>query len=149
MARKKPPFDLMDHTADIGVLAYGPTLARAFENAALGMFSIMADLSTVSPAEERRVEVGADDHEALLVEWLTELLYLSDVEGMLFCRFTIDEMDSHPSTGSGRTLRGGAWGEKIDPERQALGTGVKAVTRHMLSIKRETDGYRLRVIFDI
>ncbi|MFQ5878741.1 MAG: archease [Dehalococcoidia bacterium] len=142
MTGDKPPFEILDHTADVGVCAHGATLGQAFEHAALAMFSVMADLTTVAEVEERRLEVHGDDRETLLVAWLSELLYLSDTQGMLFRRFAIDEL------AEGR-LRGRAWGERIDRDRHALGTGVKAVTRHMLAVYGDDDGYRVRVIFDI
>lgn len=141
MSEHAVPFEILDHTADVGVWAYGRTLAEAFQNAALAMFSIMADLGTVGEGEERRVEVTADDHEGLLVAWLSELLYLSDTQEMLFRRFLIEEMDGG--------LRGRAWGEAIDRDRHTLGTAVKAITRHLLTIQQDGDGYRLRLIFDI
>ena len=137
----RPPFELLDHTADVGALAYGRTLAEAFENAALAMFSVMADLSTVGEEESRDIEVEGDSPEELLVAWLSELLYLSDTQQMVFRRFAIDQMDHH--------LRGRAWGEPIDPDRHALGSGVKAVTRHMLAIEEREGLHRIQVIFDI
>ncbi len=137
----QPRFELLDHTADIGALAYGRTLPEAFENAALAMFSVMADLSTVGEKEVRDIEVEGDSPEELLVAWLSELLYLSDTQQMVFRRFAIDQMDHH--------LRGQAWGEPIDRDRHALGSGVKAVTRHLLAIDEKEGLHRIQVIFDI
>jgi SHS2 domain-containing protein len=142
VSEHRPPFELLDHTADIGIVAYGASLKEAFENAALGMFSVMAQLETIREVEERRVEVTAEDPEALLVAWLSELLYLVDTEGLLFRRFQIGEFND-------RHLQASAWGESIDPDRHSLGVGIKAVTRHMLAIERDDGGYRVRVIFDI
>jgi len=77
-------FELVEHTADIGINAYGKTLTEAFANAAYGMFSIIAELESVREAESRRVEVSADDIEGLLFEWLNSLLYYFDVEMLPF-----------------------------------------------------------------
>ena len=84
-------FELIEHTSDIGLRAYGKTLSGAFANAAFGMFSIMAELDTVGEADSRRVEISADDIEGLLFEWLNSLLYYFDVEMLLFQRFDIME----------------------------------------------------------
>ena len=84
-------FELIEHTADIGIKACGKTLAGAFANAAYGMFSIIAELDNVREIESRRVEVNADDIEGLLFEWLNGLLYYFDVETLLFRKFDIIE----------------------------------------------------------
>ena len=66
-------FELIEHTADTGLIAYGRSLPEAFANAAYGMFSIMTDLETVREVESCRVEVNSDDIEGLLFEWLNGL----------------------------------------------------------------------------
>ncbi len=138
----QPPFEILEHTADAGIVAHGGSLEETFANAAAGMFALMADPDGVRPLEERRIDVEGRDHEGLLVRWLTELLYYLDAEEMLFSRFVVEEI-------SGRRLRARAWGERIDRERHRLHFGVKAVTRHMLEVGPEDGGYRAQVLFDI
>jgi len=133
-------FELIEHTSDIGLVAYGKTLAEAFANAAYGMFSIIAGLDSVRETESRRVEVNADDIEALLFEWLNSLLYYFDVEMLLFKRFDIVEFEDTRLVAECR-------GEKYDPSRHQLKTGVKSATYHMLEVDREKN--RVRVIFDV
>ena len=67
-------YELVEHTSDIGLVAYGETLPEAFANAACGMFSIIVEMDTVSETESRRVEISGDDVEGLLFEWLNYLL---------------------------------------------------------------------------
>ena len=138
----QPPFEILEHTADAGIVAHGGSLEETFANAAAGMFALMADPDGVRPLEERRIDVEGRDHEGLLVRWLTELLYYLDAEEMLFSRFVVEEI-------SDRRLRARAWGERIDRERHRLHFGVKAVTRHMLEVRPEDGGYRAQVLFDI
>ncbi len=138
----QPPFEILEHTADVGIVAHGGNLEEMFANAAAGMFALMVDLDGVRPLDERRIDVQGRDREGLLVRWLTELLYYVDAEEMLFSRFAVEEM-------SGRRLRARAWGERIDTERHQLHFGVKAVTRHMLQVRPEDGGYRAQVLFDI
>ncbi len=133
-------FELIEHTADIGLKAFGGTLAEAFANAAYGMFSIMAELDEVREAESRRVEVSADDVEGLLFEWLNSLLYYLDVEGMLFRKFDIIEFGE-------KSLKADCSGEKYDPSRHHLKIGVKSATYHMLEVDRQKN--EVRVIFDV
>jgi SHS2 domain-containing protein len=137
-----PPFEILEHTADVGIVAHGGSLEEMFANAAAGMFALMADLDGVRPLEERPIDVEARDREGLLVRWLTELLYYLDAEEMLFSRFAVEEIND-------RRLRARAWGERIDRERHRLHFGVKAVTRHMLEVVAEDGGYRAQVLFDI
>jgi len=138
----RPPFEVLEHTADAGIVAYAGSLEELFANAAAGMFSLMADLDSVHPAEQRDIAIEARDRETLLVRWLTELLYYLDAEEMLFCRFEVEEATE-------TRLRARAFGERIDPGRHRLHFGVKAVTRHMLEVTPEDGGYRARVLFDI
>jgi len=137
-----PPFEVLEHTADVGIIAHGADLPQLFANAALGLFSLMVQTSGVRQTEERVIEVQARNLESLLVRWLTELLYYLDAEEMLFSRFEITEM-------SDTSLRARAFGERIDRNRHDLRFGVKAVTRHMLEIAPEDGGYRATIIFDI
>ena len=139
---KRAPFELLEHTADVGVVAHGGTLAEAFVHAAEGMFSVMVNLNGVREAEERSLAVEAHDWPSLLVAWLSELVYFSDVDGLVFKRFEIREMEPH-------SLRASAYGEKIDRQRHELGAGVKAITRHMLEVGEDEDGYRVQVLLDI
>lgn len=133
-------FRLIEHTADTGLVASGKTLAEAFANAAYGLFSIIADLNNIREVESRRLEIAEDDPEALLFEWLNRLLYFLDVDMLIFKRFDITEFD-------GRNLTAVCRGEKYDPARHHLKTGVKSATYHMLKV--DQDKNKVRVIFDV
>jgi SHS2 domain-containing protein len=134
-----PKFKLIEHTADIGLIASSGTLAGAFANAAYGMFSIMAELKNIGESESRRVELEGGEIETLLFDWLNSLLYYFDVEGLLFKRFDVSLSESG--------LRATCHGEKYDPERHRLKTGVKSATFHMLKVDRDKN--EVRVIFDV
>lgn len=143
MVRMVRRFEVIDHTADIGIAAYGSDLKEAFANAAYALFSLMIDLEDVSDAICCEVEVTAADREDLLVAWLSELIYLFEVESVLFKRFEIGEL-------SEVRLRASCYGERMDAERHKLKMVVKAVTYHMLKIEGEKgDGFRVQVLFDI
>ena len=133
-------FQLIEHTADTGLIAYGNNLAEAFANAAFGLFSIIAELEPVKETKSRKIELNEDDPEALLFEWLNSLLYLFDVKMLLFKRFDIVAFD-------GCRLKAICYGEKYDPSRHHLKTGVKSATYHMLKVDKEKN--EIQVIFDI
>ena len=134
-------FEVLEHTADIGIVAHGATLAEAFANAGRGLFSLITELDTVRQQTARQVSLRADDAGSLLVKWLNELIFLFDTEHLLFSRFTIDQIDDHE-------LKGVCFGEPVDTARHRIKLGVKAATYHLLAVDKR-DGYRLRVIFDI
>ena len=131
----------MEHTADTGIIAYGTDMPEAFANAAYGMFSLMADLRQVREETSRYVEAEAGDTESLVVSWLNELLYIFDVERIIFRRFDVLEITN-------TRLKADAYGEKVDPSRHKLRGGVKAATYHTLKVAERRDRYSIRVIFD-
>ena len=107
----RPPFELIEHPADVGIRVYGRDLAALFTHAALGLCSLVTDTDTVLERETRSVEVAAPDRESLLVAWLSEVLWLIEAEDLLFARFTIESL-SDTATGGGT-----AYGEPADPQR--------------------------------
>ena len=139
MSDEKEAYELIEHTADVAVKGYGRDLNEMFANAALGMFNVMTDTSAVKSVGEYRVEVESTDLEGLLVDWLTELLYLFDTQDVLLRGFNVS-IDGNKLTATVR-------GEKLDRERHPLKSDVKAATYHMLEINEE-EGYVV-VLLDI
>jgi len=134
-------FEIIDHTADVGIVAYGDSVEEVFINAAYGMFSLIADLEKVAEVIRHEIVAEAPDQEELLVTWLNELLYLFDADNLIFSRFEI--------VGLGQEhLRAIAYGEKADPLRHNLKTQVKAATYHLLKLEKG-DGFRAQIILDI
>ena len=133
-------FQLIEHTADTGLIAYGNNLAEAFANAAYGLFSIIAELNRVREVESRPVAVSAEDVESLLFEWLNNLIYIFEVKHLLCKRFDITEFTE-------QNLKAICWGEKYSPSRHQLKLGVKSATYHMLEVDREKNS--VQVIFDV
>ncbi|MEK7681914.1 MAG: archease, partial [Chloroflexota bacterium] len=88
------PFDILEHTGEAGIVAHGATLAEAFANAAQGLTATMTDLDAVRERETREVAAEAPDREALLVEFLNELVFLFDTQGFLARRAEVLEMDA-------------------------------------------------------
>lgn len=132
-------YEVLEHTADIGLKAYGEGVDTIFANAAWGMFDLMTDVSAVAPRGEVTVRVTSSDLEGLLVDWLTELLYVHETEGVYLSDFTVAIRDL--------ALEATVRGEAIDPERHPAELVVKAVTYHMIEVKPK-EGYAV-VIFDI
>ena len=136
------PFEIIDHTADIGIIAYGTDIKQVFANAALGIFSLMAKLDDIKEDAQRDLVLSAEDEEVLLVEWLNELIYIFDVEHIVFKRFEIDKL-------SGNQIKARCFGQKIKPGQHKLKREIKAATYHMLRISKSNSNYEVQVIFDI
>ncbi len=137
------PFETFDHTADAGLMARGATLPELFTNAALGLMSLLVEPSTVQPGGLRdRVRAEAPDRDALLVNWLNEILFLFSVQKEVFCRFQIRSF-------SDTAIEAEAEGELFDPGRHGLLREIKAATFHGLKISRTTEGWEARVVFDV
>lgn len=137
----KNMFKIFDHTADIGIEAFGETLEEAFEETARGMFAIITDGSKIEKKEKRKIEIPFEgDEEILLVDWLSELIYIHDVETLVFSDFDVKIND---------VLTAYAYGEKYDRNKHKYGVEIKAVTYHMLEIKRNKKGVTIKVLFDI
>ena len=134
-------FEIIDHTADVGIIAYGADISQAFANAAKALFSLITELDNVGEVICRDIELTASDEESLLVQWLNELIYLFDVENIVFKRFDITQLDN-------TQLKARSYGEKVDSAKHKLKTGVKAATYHMLKVDK-TNGCQVQVLFDI
>lgn len=136
------PYEVFEHTADIGLHAWGDTQAELFIHAAQGMESLMVAPEQVQPRVTREVVVEGHDEISLLIAWLNELIFLFDTEFLLLRDFEIDAL-------SPTILRARASGEPYDARRHDLSSAIKAVTWHEASIEHDASGYRARIIFDI
>jgi SHS2 domain-containing protein len=120
------------HGADIGIRGIGHSRAGAFAQAALAMTSAVTDPKEVAPREAVHVRCAAPDDELLLVDWLNAIVYEMATRGMLFSRFEVEIDDA--------SLRGTAWGEKVDIEKHQPGVEIKGATYTGLSIGRSPEG---------
>jgi len=140
------PFELIEHTADAGIKAYGSTLTELFENAAKGMFSVIAGegANPQGPKVEKNIEINkaAGELEDILVSWLSELLYIFNREKICFNSFQIIGLNNN-------SLKAVAGGINIDLYQNDLYTEIKAVTFHNLKIEEGVDGFSCTIIFDV
>jgi SHS2 domain-containing protein len=139
----KAGFALFEHTADVGVRAWGGSEEAVFEEAAKAMFSLVCDPQTVGHGERLAVSVESpsSDHDLLLVAWLNELLYLFETRRVLFSGFRVVELGDS-------AMRAEVVGEAMGPHHAVCG-GVKAATYHHLKLSRSGDGWEAEVILDV
>lgn len=135
-------FEVLDHTADIGLIVYGENLKALFENAGEAFFHLITDLRKVRRRTERRIEIGRESLERLMVDWLAELLYLHEVENLLFKGFKVESIGEEG-------LKAVAKGEPFQEGVHVIKTQVKAVTYHQIAVREENRGWRAQIIFDL
>ena len=131
-------FAEVEHTADIAIRVRGRSLGELFANAAYGMAHQITDLEAVEPTTEEQIELQAEDVEMLLVDWLSELLYLGERENVAFVEFDMMEVTAH---GLRAVARGG-------PIIEHQGH-IKAVTFSELDVKETEEGYETVIVFDV
>ena len=132
-------YKLLEHTADAMVEVYGKTLGELFGNAAYAMFDQMTDLSKVRPRGELKIVMSGKTREQLLVDFLQELLFVSDTEDLVFSEFEIKT--------DGKTLEAVVRGEKFDGKRHTKRSLVKGVTYHKLEFDDQKG--RITLLFDV
>ncbi|MDD5220766.1 MAG: archease [Candidatus Bipolaricaulis sp.] len=139
------PFTYVDHTADIGIRAWGHTVGEAFAQAALAMFGAMVRTDRVRPTIAREVSLRAPTLRALLVEWLAALLVPKDTEGLVFSHFDVELR----TEGAGFMLHGRAQGEPLDLDRHEPRGEVKGITYLGLDVREEGGLWYALVVVDI
>jgi len=140
--RRPEGWEYFEVAADIGVHAWGADLAACFRQCGLAVFNLMVPLDAVRPEESREVGAQGETPEALLVNWVNELLYLHDVEGFVAHDLARPEID-------GTRLHVTLTGEPVDPGRHPRGSVVKAATFHQLVLDEQPGRVSARLILDI
>ena len=143
-------FRFGEHTADVLIEAWAPSLEGLFEEMARAMFEVMTDTSRVEPKQRVEVNVCGFDLENLLYRWLEELLYYHDSQNLVFSKFSVKRVYER---GEGEEkeicLEGEAWGEPFDREKHEPRTVVKAVTYAQMKVWRDGDLWRASTVLDI
>ena len=151
-------FRIIGHPADIGISICAPSLEEAFINAARGMFSIICNIDKVKPQKTKKIRIWCSAEmgiEGLLILWLEKLIYLHEVNKMLFCRFEVQPviMQLPKNTGGDKKymLQASIYGEKINNAVHELALAVKAPTYHKLSLRKDnkSGNWLGTVIFDV
>ena len=139
----RPPFETLEHTADIGLRAWGETREALFERCALGLAAILDRQLQTSGAQEvtpARVELEASDVEALLVEWMNEVLFALEDDEACLAAVRVQRVNERDLTAELDVAR---------CPRAPEATELKAATYHQLSVRRGDTGWEATVYFDV
>jgi SHS2 domain-containing protein len=130
--RNTAGWEHFSHGSDIGVRGFGASVEEAFEQAAVALTAVVADVSRIRESETVEVRCDAPDFELLFVSWLNAVIYEMAVRTMLFRKFRV--------VTSACSLTGILVGEKVDPERHRVAVETKGATVTALRVQREQDG---------
>jgi SHS2 domain-containing protein len=133
-------FEEISHTADVKIRAQALTQEALFSDAFEALMQVMYGTGRGSGIK-REIHVESEDTETLLCDFLSEVLFISEVESLVFSKAEIHI--------SGASLSAVLKGEPFNPKRHSGGTEVKGISYSGLLIKRDANGYMLDIIFDV
>ncbi len=144
---KEAGFIYEDHTADVQARCWGRSLEEAFNQTAYSlMATITPDLKRISSNIEKKIKIEAEDKEALLFDFLSELLYIFDVDELVFNTIKVQIIkESEDLFVLNALLRG----EKFDVTKHEIGVEVKAITYSFMEITESKNKVEISIVFDI
>ncbi|MEK7449405.1 MAG: archease [Planctomycetota bacterium] len=135
-------YEMISHTADIGILVRGKDLKSLFTNAGEALIDILTDRRKIALKETINITVNAERLDDLMNYWLSELLQHLTVKGKLLTRFEIDSISENKIVAR-------VQGEPYDEKKHQIKTEIKAVTFHDLFVRQENNRWVAQVIFDV
>lgn len=133
-------FTELPHTADVKIRVTAATPGLLFEDAFLALMET-AFGSDRNGGVKRELKVESDNRESLLLDFLSEVLFICEVEDLVFLRADV--------TFSGNTMSAMLDGEPFNRARHSGGTEVKGISYSGLSIVHDTNGYMAEIVFDV
>jgi SHS2 domain-containing protein len=130
----------VSHTADVKIRATAPTLETLFSEAFTALMLVLYGPDRKGN-QKREIMLDAEDHESLLRDFLSEVLFIAEVDGLVFSGSEIHIDGCH--------LVAILDGEPFDRRRHALGTEVKGISYSGLAITHDANGYMLDIVFDV
>ena len=142
MIARTPVYELMDHTADLGIRVKGKDLIDLFENGGRALLNLMVRVRSRGKSVPLSLKVEGNDLPDLMVRWLSEILYLFEGEKVLATSIKINSLSS---TGLEATLRTSPY----DPRIHEIIREIKAVTYHGIEVIEKKGLWEASIIFDL
>ncbi len=133
-------FEEIPHTADVRIRVRAGTRDELFSEAVLALMQVMYG-DDRHDGITKRITLTAGDDESLIWDFLSEVLYESEVGNLVFSSAEVSLRD--------RTLTADLHGEPFDRSRHAGGTEVKGISYYGLNISNDANGYMLDIVFDV
>ena len=133
--------------ADIAYEAYGKNLGELFENAALAIFELSADISTVKTKKKLEIKLENEKIDNLLYDFLSDILFLKDSKYMVFKKVKVAITEDKKN--KNYKLKAALEGDTINPEKQHLENDIKAITMHMFKVEKIKNNWKATVVVDI
>jgi len=135
-------YEIFEHTADLGIRAEADRLDELFAEAARGLFAVMVEnLDAVQAVQQTTFQIEGRDLDALMHDWLAELLFTFHARRLALARFQV-----HVGP---QGLAATAWGEPLNPARHRIDVEVKAITWHGLTVRQIGSIWTAEVIVDV
>ena len=135
-------YRLIDHTADVGIHVFGADAGELFENAALALFDVLTDPSSLKESRTHSISCQGQDWPDLMVNWLRELLYLWTGKQVLVKSIVIEKLREYHISATIRV-------DPYDPDRHVIKEEIKAVTYHQIDVQKKSTGWESKIIFDV
>lgn len=135
-------YEIIDHTADLGLHVTAADPSDLFATAARGLFDVMVSADSLRPRRTLSLKVDGADWPDLLVNWLRELLYLWSGKGFLVHSVHIHDIAAD-------RIAADVAVDLYDPARHAIDCEIKAVTYHQVAVDRTSAGWEAKIIFDV
>jgi SHS2 domain-containing protein len=134
--------EIIDHTADLGIVVAETTLKALFQKASHAMMSIMLEQKSDETGEPIHISVQGSDLPDLMVRWLGEILYIFEGENRVVTQTKILEITSNHLDAQIKTI-------PFSSTKHEILTEIKAVTYHQIEVIRKGDLWNARIIFDL
>ena len=131
------PFEEIQHIADWSLHVWATDLPELFAESARWMATLSVIRQSPGPKVSRTIETAAFDPESLLVNFLSELVYLGEKENLVFDEFKI------------RIAEDRLTAEMAGASILSIDKAIKAVTYHNLQIRQTLKGYEVEIVFDV
>jgi SHS2 domain-containing protein len=138
----KSGYRLLDHTADLGIVVFGPTVKALYEAAAKALSDLLMEGTALEQGRRLSLEIEGDDRADLMVNWLREILYLWAAKSLWLLEANVEHITSKRLSATVRVV-------PYNPIRQGIKTDIKAVTYHRIQVRRTKAGWEATVIFDV
>lgn len=135
-------YEIIDHTADLGIRVFGDNAADLFKNAALALSNLLADTRLLRGSRSIVIQVSGDDWPDLMVNWLREILYLWNGEAELVQRVEIESIRE-------KRMASRVFFDPYSPQKHILNHEIKAVTYHQIQVIDTGSRWEATIIFDV